>query len=303
MEYHTPVMSAEVVDGLVTSSQGIYVDTTAGGGGHCREILRCLDSRGRLIAIDRDVEAVAELALLAREFPDQVTVVQGRFGILGELLASEDSITGILFDLGVSSHQIDAGRRGFSYQQVGPLDMRMDRGAGVPAAALLAQISEADLADIISRFGEERHSRRVARAVIRQRDAGRMESTADLRAAVASTGPQMLNKTLARVFQALRIVVNDELVELDHALDAAVDLLAADGRLVIIAYHSLEDRLVKNKMAQLISGCVCPPRLPVCACGGKPQLASVKPRQRAAHSEVEANPRARSAGLRSYRKL
>ncbi len=306
MEYHRPVMVSEVVAGLVNDPAGVYVDATAGGGGHSRAILGRLAQDGRLIAIDRDPEAIARLRQIAGEFAGRMVVLQGNFcdlPILLEEAAEATAVSGLLFDLGVSSHQIDEPGRGFSYRETGPLDMRMDRGAGVPAGDLLAEVSEADLSDLIRRYGEERGARRIARAICIRRDCNGMRSTGDLRAAVESTHPQMPNKTLARVFQALRIVVNDELKALESALSAAMEMLTCKGRLAVISYHSLEDRLVKSAFATAIKGCTCPPRIPVCRCGGKPSFRPVHQRRTATAAETTANPRARSAGLRVFEKL
>ena len=306
MEYHRPVMVSEVVAGLVNDPAGVYVDATAGGGGHSRAILGRLAQDGRLIAIDRDPEAIARLRQIAGEFAGRMVVLQGNFcdlPILLEEAAEATAVSGLLFDLGVSSHQIDEPGRGFSYRETGPLDMRMDRGAGVPAGDLLAQVSEADLSDLIRRYGEERGARRIARAICSRRDCGGMRSTGDLRAAVESTHPQMPNKTLARVFQALRIAVNDELKALESALGAAVEMLNGNGRLAVISYHSLEDRLVKSALAAAIKGCTCPPRIPVCRCGRKRSFRPVHQRRTATAAETAANPRARSAGLRVFEKL
>lgn len=301
MDFHIPVMAEEVVEGLVTDSEGIYVDATAGGGGHCRAILRALGPRGRLVAVDRDPEALEHIRREVRDA--RLAVVQGRFGELDRLLVQCQLtwVHGVLFDLGVSSHQLDQPSRGFSYQQDGPLDMRMESGAGIGAAALIAQLEEEELARLLVEYGEERQARRIARAI---RQARSMRTTADLRAAVASTRPRHLPKSLARVFQALRIAVNDELGQLGRGLEAGIELLLPGGRLAVIAYHSLEDRLVKQKFAPLTRGCTCPPAVPVCVCGGKAAFRRVIPRsKRATAAEVEANRRARSASLRCYEKL
>ena len=303
--FHRPVMVAEVVSGLVKDPSGTYVDATVGGGGHSRAILRALERDGHLIGLDRDADALKHAARLADEFPGQVTLSQGAFRDLSQLLeGSLKPLRGILFDLGVSSHQIDMADRGFSYHQDGPLDMRMDRSTGVPAAELIAQVSEADLAGVIKRYGEERGARRIARSICRFRDRRGVRTTGDLREAVADTTPRHLTKTLARVFQALRIEVNGELAQLDAGLEGAVNALPPEGRLAVISYHSLEDRLVKVKLAVLMRGCICPPRMPVCACGRKPQFRSLhrKP-QRAGPGEVEINRRARSAVLRVFERI
>ncbi|HJP29043.1 MAG TPA: 16S rRNA (cytosine(1402)-N(4))-methyltransferase RsmH [Candidatus Latescibacteria bacterium] len=314
MTYHVPVMAEEVVAGLVVDDDGFYIDATAGGGGHGEAILQALGPSGHLLACDRDSAAMDEAGRRLAPHGGRVIFLQCAFSSLtrsaAPLLRQLSQVrpvavaaSGVLFDLGVSSHQIDVSQRGFSYHRDGPLDMRMDRSAGVPAGRLLAQIEESDLVGLIRRYGEERGARRIARSVCRARDAGELNSTADLTRAIEATKPQMLNKTLARVFQALRIAVNDELVELENGLDAAIELLRPGGRLAVISYHSLEDRIVKQKLAQLVKGCVCPPALPACACGLLPSFRAVSRRQSATPVEVEANPRARSAALRLYEKL
>ncbi len=304
MAYHIPVMVEEVIVGLVADPDGTYVDATAGGGGHSSALLQALSPKGRLLAVDRDQEAVA--AVRARLAADaRVVVRQGRFTELPQLLLQEGMgpLSGVLFDLGVSSHQIDAPARGFSYQADGPLDMRMDAEVGQTAAELIAASGEAELIELIVRYGEERAARRIAYSICRQQRLAPLTTTQALRQAVAATQPQMLNKTLARVFQALRIAVNDELGQLQAGLTAVETALKPGGRLAVMAYHSLEDRLVKQHLAALVRGCICPPRLPVCTCGRKPSFKRVGPKlQRAGAAEVAQNARARSAVLRIYEK-
>ena len=304
MAYHIPVMVEEVVAGLVADPDGAYVDATAGGGGHSWALLQALGPKGRLLAVDRDREAIA--VARARLAADTRAVVRrGRFAELSELLVQEGigPLSGVLFDLGVSSHQIDAPVRGFSYQADGPLDMRMDAEVGPTAAELIAACSEAELASLIARYGEERAARRIARSICRQQQFAPLTTTQALRQAVAATRPQILNKTLARVFQALRIAVNDELEQLQAGLAAVETELKPGGRLAVLAYHSLEDRLVKQHLAALMRGCICPPRVPVCTCGRKPSFKRVSHKlQRAGEAEVKQNTRARSAVLRIYEK-
>ena len=305
MVYHVPVMVEEVVAGLVTDPDGAYVDATAGGGGHSWALLQALGPKGRLLAVDRDREAVA--AARTRLAADARAVVQqGHFTELSELLAQEGigPLSGVLFDLGVSSHQIDASARGFSYQADGPLDMRMDAAVGPTAAGLIAACSESELAELIVRYGEERAARRIARSIYRQQRLSPLTTTQALRQAVAATRPQMLNKTLARVFQALRIAVNDELGQLQAGLTAAEVGLKPGGRLAVLAYHSLEDRLVKQHFAALVRGCICPPRVPICTCGKEQSFKRVgRKLQRASEAEIKQNTRARSAILRIYEKI
>ena len=304
MPFHVPVMLRQCVEGLVSDPRGLYLDATVGGGGHSRGILENLEPEGRLVGVDRDWQALDRARQVLGDFGRQVALVQGRFGDLAQILEGRGGLQGGLFDLGVSSHQIDESGRGFSYRQDGPLDMRMEPGQGRTAADLIAESSEAELADLIRRYGEERQARRIARSIGEYQRQRGVQSTGDLRQAVERTRPQHLPKTLARVFQALRIAVNDELAELDRGLEAVLQHLASGGRLAVVAYHSLEDRLVKRRLAALIKGCVCPPDLPVCACGRQPTFKKCRGgAQRAAADEIEQNRRARSAVLRVYEKL
>ncbi len=301
MVFPVPVMAQEAVAGLVGDPGGIYVDATAGGGGHSRAILEVLGPRGRLIALDRDPEAVAQVrAALADK---RVAVVCSRFAEMRQVLARQGvvEVDGVLFDLGVSSHQIDQPSRGFSYQQDGPLDMRMEPGLGMSAAELIGQSSAGEVASILAEYGEERQARSIARAIC---SAPAMSTTGDLRRAVESTRPRHLPKALARVFQALRIAVNRELEQLELGLEAAIALVRTGGRVGVIAYHSLEDRLVKTTFAPLLRGCTCPPAVVLCVCGGKASFAKVAPKtKRASQTEVGDNRRARSASLRLFQKL
>ncbi|MFH1568674.1 MAG: 16S rRNA (cytosine(1402)-N(4))-methyltransferase RsmH [Gemmatimonadota bacterium] len=309
MEYHVPAMADEVVEGLVRGDGGTYVDATAGGGGHSAALLAA-GSGARLVAVDRDPEAIAAASRRLASFGERVRLVQGEFAHLAELVRpvleewGPGAVDGVLFDLGVSSHQLDEAGRGFSFRQEGQLDMRMDRGAGAPAADLLARVDEADLVQLIRELGEERGARRIARAICRARDRDGMATTAQLREAVEGTRPERPDKSLARVFQALRIRVNDELGQLEAGLEEAIELLGPGGRLAVISYHSLEDRRVKVRLGELVRGCVCPPRAPVCGCGRRPTFKAVwRKARRPDASEVESNPRARSARLRLYEKL
>ena len=303
MSFHVPVMVDEVVHGLVVNPAGTYLDATAGGGGHSQAILANLGPAGRLLSVDRDEEAVA--VCRTRLADDRVGVRRGRFSELGGLLEEEriSALDGVLFDLGVSSHQIDEARRGFSYRHAGPLDMRMDSHNTLSANELIEGTSEEELTDVIRRFGEEFRAKIIAGSIKRHHERGLMRNTHDLRIAVEATGPRHPAKTLSRVFQALRIAVNNELEQLELGLDTSIERLKQSGRLAVISYHSLEDRLVKSKFAPLIHGCICPPGIPVCACGRKPTFVAAVRRQRSGAEEVEANRRARSANLRIFEQL
>jgi len=265
--------------------------------------LDALGHEGRVLATDRDPEAVGATRELLSQYGERARVVQASFDQLREVVTEQGfaPLSGVLFDFGVSSHQIDAAERGFSYREEGPLDMRMNAAAGQPVAVWLAQATAEELERVLREYGEERQARRIARSICQVRTEQPLETTADLRRAVERTRPAFLTKTLARVFQALRIAANQELEQIDAGLNAAIDLLSPGGRLVTLAYHSLEDRRVKQRLAIEVRGCVCPPRMPVCICGRKPTFSRVLPHpQRADAAEVERNRRARSAVLRVY---
>ncbi len=305
LTYHIPVLVGEVVTGLTADPDGVYLDATAGGGGHSQALLEALGTGARLVAFDRDDEAVRAAGEKLAGDP-RASVHKASFAELDSVLDAigVGSLSGVLFDLGVSSHQIDAAQRGFSYRADGPLDMRMDPGRGMAVADLIASAREEDLARLIRDYGEERQARRIAQSIVQIRAEGPLLTTEDLRQAIVVTHPQMPSKTLARVFQAFRIAVNDELEQLVVGLDAALARLVMGGRLAVIAYHSLEDRIVKHRLAERMRGCICPPRLPVCACGHQPEFAKVgRGRFKPGADEVAKNSRARSATLRLYEKI
>ncbi len=305
--YHRPVLVEEVVGLLVVESAGVYVDATLGGGGHAEAILRSLGPQGRVVGIDRDHEALAFATERLAAFGERFCAIHARFSELREALAAcgIDSVSGVLFDLGVSSHQLDTPSRGFSFDRPGPLDFRMDTRSPFTAADVVNTWSEKELAEVFKKYGEERRSRKIARAIVTARARRRLETTADLAEVVRSVTPVALRaKTLARVFQAIRIVVNEELQELERGLAAALDLLKPGGRLVVIAYHSLEDRIVKQFFKKEEPHCICPPEQPVCTCGrpGRLRILTRKPVV-AGDEEIKQNPRARSARLRAAEKL
>ncbi len=299
-------MVREVVAGLVASQGGTYLDATVGGGGHSEAILEALGAGGYLVALDRDGEAVARARRSLDEFSDRAVIIRGSFGELECLLKKRriSELQGALFDLGVSSHQIDAPGRGFSYRQNGPLDMRMDIRQEISASTLIARSSEAEITRIIKEYGEERKARPIARSICRGRGSRGMETTLELREAVEAARPHNPIKTLSRVFQAFRIAVNDELGQLEKGVDTAVAMLASGGRLAVIAYHSLEDRMVKTKLNRLVRGCICPRDIPQCVCGKMPTFRKVGGKVlRPGTDEIAVNQRARSARLRIYEKL
>jgi 16S rRNA (cytosine1402-N4)-methyltransferase len=295
--YHTPVLLDEVVDALRPCLRtGTVVDATFGGGGHTKGLLKA-DRKARVLAIDRDPDAATEAASIGR----RLTFRLADFRTLETVLEQEgiDEIAGAVFDLGVSSHQLDVGERGFSYHQRGPLDMRMGPDAAIDAADIVNSWERDRLRGILRRYGEERHADRIADAVVAARP---VRDTAHLAAVVADAvpaGSRRAGHPARRTFQALRIAVNDELAALTDGLDVALRMLRPGGRVVVISYHSLEDRIVKRRFASGARGCICPPDLPVCGCNltAELRLLTRKPRRPSA-DEVFANPRSRSARLR-----
>lgn len=299
------MMAARVVEFLVTRTDGFYVDCTVGGGGHARQVLLNAPS-GRLLGIDMDEETLVTVGQALETFGPRVTLRQGNFRNLKEIAAEEgiDRVDGVLFDLGYSSLQLDAPERGLSFSSDGPIDMRFDRGFGRSALELITRSSERDLADIIRRLGEERRAHPIARSILDEQRNGQLETTRDLKRAVLATKPAHKTKTLARVFQALRIAVNDELENLRLGLQSAVDVLKPGGRVVVLSYHSLEDRIVKRFFVNCERPCTCPKDLPHCVCGKKPTLRILTRRiERPGEAEVQSNPRARSAKLRAAERL
>lgn len=305
--YHVPVLLAETVDALNVRKGGIYVDGTAGGGGHSAEILRRLDGTGMLIAIDRDPDAIAEVTRRLGG-AENLHIVRSEYSRMDEVLAElgVDGVDGVLLDIGVSSHQFDAAERGFSYHSDAPLDMRMSQ-EGTTAADLVAQLGWQELAGIFSRYGEEKYAAAIAKSICRKRETAPIETTAQLAEIVSAAYPAAARRDghpARKVFQALRIVVNDELGELERGLEAAFGSLKTGGRLAVITFHSIEDRMTKLAMAEWCRGCTCPPEFPVCVCGKTPRarLALRRPAEAGAE-ELERNPRSRSARLRVCEKL
>ncbi len=300
---HAPVLRNAAIDALAIRPDGCYVDATFGRGGHAGEILGRLGAEGRLIAIDRDPEAAAAAAVLFDADP-RARFVRDRFSALLQHVAPA-SADGVLFDLGVSSPQLDEARRGFSFLRDGPLDMRMDPDHGESAAQFLARAEEREIAGVIARFGEERHAKRIARAIVAARETGPVETTGRLAGIVAAAVPgrEPGRHPATRTFQALRIHVNDELGEIERALPQAVAALKPRGRLVVISFHSLEDRIVKRFMR---SGSREDPAwagLPEVPAAARPRLKLVGRATFADESEVVRNPRARSAVMRVAERL
>lgn len=305
-EYHVPVLLEETIKALNINPDGIYLDGTAGGGGHSYEIAKRLKS-GRLIALDQDPDAVKAASKRLEGLPAEV--VRANFVEMEEVLKARGiyQVDGILMDIGVSSHQLDSAERGFSYHYDAPLDMRMSQ-EGATAADLVNTLDEKQLADIFFKFGEEKYSRPIARAIIKYRESGQaVSTTGQLAEIVKNSVPQSYRRDghpARKVFQALRIAVNGELDRLSTALDMAFGCLRVGGRLAVITFHSLEDRIVKQRFAEFCKGCICPPEFPVCVCGRTPAAKQIlrKPVEASAE-ELEKNPRSRSAKLRCIEKI
>ncbi len=307
---HVSVMAEEVLKYLEPRCGGVYLDGTLGRGGHSRLILEASSPDGVLVGLDRDSAALAAAAKNLADFGDRVMLRQGNFSDMGTHLdqLGIKTVDGILLDLGVSSHQIDSPERGFSFREDGPLDMRMNPAEGVSAAEVVAEAEGDELKRIFREYGEERWAAKIARAIVTDRVQTPFTTTlqlADLisRVVPAGKGPQRIHPA-TRVFQALRIHVNGELDSLRSGLDVAWQRLKVGGRLIVISFHSLEDRMVKQTFRALATGCVCPPRLAVCACGKQPSVRVLTRKAvRATEEETNSNPRARSAVLRAMEKL
>ncbi len=299
--YHVPVLARAAVEALVTDPGGRYLDATAGGGGHLALLLDSTGGEAKVLGIDRDPQALAAAAACT-EGTDRVVLRRGAFADLAGIAAEEGMIPldGILFDLGVSSRQIDDPTRGFTYREDAPLDMRMDPEARRTAADVLAESEVEELERIFREYGELRDARGLARAINEVRRRAPLTRSGQLvRIVELRTPPHRRTKTLSRLFQSLRIAVNDELAQLEAALDSSVDALKPGGRLVVIAYHSLEDRRVKEFLRACSGQCRCPPDLPVCVCDARPLFTTLTRRPVVpAAEEIDANPRARSARMR-----
>lgn len=303
-------MAEAVLDYLAPRPGGIYLDGTLGGGGHARLILEASAPDGVLVGLDQDAEALAAAGANLASFGERALLRHGNFAGLGSHLdkLGIDLVDGILLDLGVSSHQLDSPARGFSFRDDGPLDMRMNAAAGRTAAEVVAGEDVEELKRIFRDYGEERWAGRIAREIVRTREDRPIVTTAQLAELVSRSvphgrTPQRIHPA-TRVFQALRIHVNGELDSLETGLAAAQDRLKPGGRLVVISFHSLEDRMVKQSFRSAATGCICPPRFAVCACGHRPSARVLTRRGvRADEAEVSSNPRARSAVLRAMERL
>ena len=306
---HASVLLDECIEALNVRPGGVYLDGTLGGAGHSLEIAKRLTT-GRLIGVDRDPAALKAAERRLADYMDRVTLVHSNFRALGAILdgLGIEAVDGMLFDLGVSSPQLDDGSRGFSYMADAPLDMRMDPGDSLTAREIVNTWPREELRRILFEFGEERYAPLIAAAIERRREQKPIETTLELVDVIRSAmPPQALREKqhpAKRSFQAIRIAVNDELSSVSDAMHAAIDRLRPGGRLAVVTFHSLEDRIVKNAMQEAARGCTCPPEFPVCVCGKKPQvrLLTRKPVV-SGERELTENPRARSAKLRAAEKL
>ena len=306
---HRPVLLDECIENLKIRPDGVYLDGTLGRAGHSREIAKRLTT-GRLICVDRDDAALEAAKERLADWMDRVTLVHSNFDQVGDIVADLGlpGVDGMLFDLGVSSPQLDDGARGFSYMADAPLDMRMDRSEGLTAADVVNTWPQEELKRILFQYGEERYAPLIAAAIVRRRQERPIETTLELVDVIKSAMPGKALKEkqhpAKRSFQAIRIAVNDELASVERMLKGAVPKLNRGGRLAVITFHSLEDRIVKSGLAEFAKGCTCPPDFPVCVCGKTPDVKLINkkpilPTER----EVEENPRARSAKLRVAEKL
>lgn len=306
---HRPVLLEECVEALNIRPDGVYLDGTLGRGGHSEQIVKRLAS-GRLICVDRDQAALDAVRERLAPWVDRVTLIHSNFDRVDEILdeLSLPGVDGMLFDLGVSSPQLDDGTRGFSYMADAPLDMRMDRDEGLTAASVVNTWPQEELKRILSQYGEERYAPQIAGAIVRSRADKPIATTLELVEVVKSAMPgkalREKQHPAKRTFQAIRIAVNDELACVERMLQRAVPRLNRGGRLAVITFHSLEDRIVKTGLAGFARGCICPPDFPICVCGKTPQVRLVNKKPiLPGEQEIEENPRARSAKLRVAEKL
>jgi len=306
---HVSVLFHESLNALITDPEGIYVDCTLGGAGHSAGIAARLRPKGRLIGIDQDPDAIRAARERLLSFPCQVDIVQENFRFLPAILdrLGIKEVDGILFDLGVSSYQLDRPERGFSYMQDAPLDMRMDPGAALSAYQVVNDYSEEELAKLIFRYGEERWAKRIAKFIGEKRKGKPVETTGELveiiKAAIPAKARREGPHPAKRTFQAIRIEVNGELEILEQTFIAAVKRLKPGGRLCIITFHSLEDRIAKHTLKSLAQGCICPPHLPICNCKHQPEVKIFGKAIAPTAEEIENNPRSRSARLRVAEKI
>ncbi len=307
---HRSVLLSECIEGLNIRPDGIYIDGTCGGGGHSFEIAKRLTCGGRLIAVDQDESAIRAGGERLSPFSDRVTMVRANFSEISEVCERLEitHIDGLLLDLGVSSYQLDTAERGFSYNADSPLDMRMDRRAAFSAYELVNTYSEEELKRVLYAYGEERFAPRIARSIVERRAESPIKTTGELvdiiKGAIPASSREVGHHPAKRSFQAIRIEVNRELDVIEPTIRKASKLLTSGGRIAIITFHSLEDRIVKQTFASLAQGCTCPRSLPVCVCGGRPSLKVVSKKPiLPSGEELEENPRSRSAKLRVAEKV
>jgi 16S rRNA (cytosine1402-N4)-methyltransferase len=308
---HMPVLVDEVMSMLAPAPGSLQIDATVGGGGHTERILEATNPDGRLLGLDADGAAIARVdGRLRPRYGDRLVLRRANFREIGDVApdAGFGAVDGMLFDLGLSSFQLADRARGFGFRTGGPLDMRFDATRGLPAAELLATLSADELAALFRKYGEEPSAWKYAKAIVAARATAPIESAEDLASLIerlSPPNPRVRRRThpATRVFQALRIAVNEELDALEDGLAAAMDLLRPGGRLVVLSYHSLEDRIVKRFINAERRGCTCPPEAPVCVCGREPRLRLVTKDMTPSPAEIDANPRARSARLRAAERL
>lgn len=307
--HHIPVLLHETLEALAVKPDGIYIDCTLGGAGHSSAILERLGPEGRLIGFDQDENALKAAGERLAPYGDRVRLVKTNFEHIASVVTQLGlgPVDGVLMDIGVSSHQLDEAERGFSFHQNAPLDMRMDRSNPVSAATVVNQWSEEELARILWEYGEERWSKRIAQFIVKAREQKPLASTDDLvdaiKAAIPAAARREGGHPARRSFQAIRIAVNDELGVLERGLAGAIQVLKPGGRLAVITFHSLEDRIVKQTFARWVNPCTCPSSIPVCVCGQVPLAEHVTRKPvTATPAELEENPRSRSAKLRAVQK-
>lgn len=306
MDYHKPVLYDEVIENIITENSRIFVDCTLGGGGHSQGILENSSNNSVLIAIDQDEEAIKYASKRLEEYSNKIQIFKDNFSNIDTVvyLAGYDKVDGILMDIGVSSKQLDDPSRGFSYKHEAKLDMRMNRNMKVSAYEVVNEFSQDELADIIYKYGEEPKSRRIARYIVEYRKNKKIETTTELSSIIIKAiGKSMKKHPAKRTFQAIRIFVNKELEVLDKTLDKAIDLLNPKGRLLVITFHSLEDKLVKEKFRYFAKDCICPSDIPICICDKKSLGRIINKKAIVAKKdELNENKRAHSAQLRIFEK-
>ena len=304
MDYHKPVLFDEVIENIVTNKEGVYLDCTLGGAGHTQGILENTSEKAVVIAIDQDDDAIEFAGKKLENYKERIKIFKDNFKNLDTVLymAGYEKVSGILMDIGVSSYQLDDPERGFSYKYEAKLDMRMNKNAKISAYEVINEFSEQEIADILYKYGEEPKSRRIARKITEARKEKKIETTTELAdIVIRAIGKSMKRHPAKRTFQAVRMYVNQELEVLEEALEKAVELLEDRGRLLVITFHSLEDRIVKNKFREFEKPCKCPPNIPICVCG-KESLGKVITKKPIVAGELELkdNSRAHSAKLRVF---